>query len=46
MRRLGRAIAEQAGAATSEASGSQAVYVSRPDIVALVIRLAAKAITA
>ena len=41
-----RAMAERAGATTSEAPGSHAIYVSRPDVVADVIRLAAKAITA
>jgi pimeloyl-ACP methyl ester carboxylesterase len=40
-----RAMAERAGATTSEAPGSHAVYVSRPDIVADIIRLATKAIT-
>jgi hypothetical protein len=41
-----RAMAERSGATTSEAPGSHAIYVSRPDVVADVIRLAAKAITA
>ena len=41
-----RAMAERAGATTSEAPGSHAIYVSRPNVVADVIRLAAKAVTA
>lgn len=41
-----RAMAERAGATTSEAPGSHAIYVSSPDVVADVIRLAAKAVTA
>jgi pimeloyl-ACP methyl ester carboxylesterase len=40
-----RTMAERAGATTSEAPGSHAIYVSRPDVVADVIRLAAKAVT-
>ena len=40
-----RAMAERAGATTREAPGSHAIYVSRPDVVADIIRLAAKAIT-
>ena len=40
-----RAMAERAGATTSEAPGSHAIYVSRPDVVADAIRLATKAIT-
>ena len=41
-----RAMAERAGATTSEAPCSHAIYVSSPDVVADVIRLAAKAVTA
>ncbi len=41
-----RLMAERAGATTSEAPGSHAIYVSHPDVVADVIRLAAKAVTA
>jgi pimeloyl-ACP methyl ester carboxylesterase len=41
-----RAMAERAGATTSEAPGSHAIYVSSPDVVAGVIRLAAQAVTA
>jgi pimeloyl-ACP methyl ester carboxylesterase len=41
-----RAMAERAGAETSEAPGSHAIYVSHPDIVADVIRIAAKAVAA
>ncbi len=40
-----RAMAERMGATTSEAPGSHAIYVSSPDVVADVIRLAAKAVT-
>jgi pimeloyl-ACP methyl ester carboxylesterase len=40
-----RLMAERAGATTSEAPGSHAIYVSHPDVVADVIRLAAKAVT-
>jgi pimeloyl-ACP methyl ester carboxylesterase len=40
-----RVMAERAGATTSEAPGSHAIYVSRPDVVADTIRLAAKAVT-
>jgi pimeloyl-ACP methyl ester carboxylesterase len=40
-----RAMAERAGASTSEAAGSHAIYVSHPDTVADVIRLAAKAVS-
>ena len=41
-----RAMADRAGATVSESAGSHAIYVSRPDVVADVIRLAAKAIAA
>ncbi|GAA2711082.1 alpha/beta fold hydrolase [Actinoplanes palleronii] len=41
-----RAMAERAGATTSETPGSHAVYMSRPDTVADIVRLAAKAVTA
>lgn len=40
-----RAMAERAGATTSETPGSHAVYVSAPDVVADVIREATKSIT-
>lgn len=40
-----RAMAERAGATTSEVSGSHAVYASRPDAVAAVIRDAARAVS-
>jgi hypothetical protein len=36
-----RAMAERAGATISEAPGSHAIYVSKPDVVATVIRAAA-----
>ena len=39
-----RAMAERAGATTSEAPGSHAIYVSKPNVVTDVIRLAAQAI--
>lgn len=36
-----RAMAERAGATISEVPGSHAIYVSKPDVVATVIRAAA-----
>ena len=41
-----RMMAERAGATTSEAPGSHAIYVSHPDVVADVIRIAAEAVKA
>ncbi len=41
-----RMMAERASATTSESPGSHAIYVSSPGVVADVIRLAAKAVTA
>jgi pimeloyl-ACP methyl ester carboxylesterase len=41
-----RTMAERAGATTSEAPGSHAIYVSRPDVVAALIAQAARSIPA
>jgi pimeloyl-ACP methyl ester carboxylesterase len=38
-----RAMAQRAGAAVTEAEGSHAIYVSKPEVVAAIIRTAASA---